>query len=85
MVAASPSSPPPVGRFAGLSGSTLAANATVAARFLPIWCATGVLVVVAAIIAPEALHNTSWSYVLPQATVLAVAAIGQMLVVMQGG
>jgi ribose transport system permease protein len=68
-----------------ISGSTLAANATIAARFLPVWIATGVLVVVAAIIAPDALHSTSWSYVLPTATVLAIAAIGQMLVVMHAG
>ena len=85
MVAASPSSPPPVGRLAGLSGNTLAANATIAARFLPVWLATGALLVVAAIIAPDALRSTSWSYVLPEATVLAVAAIGQMLVVMHAG
>jgi ribose transport system permease protein len=68
-----------------ISGSTLAANATIAARFLPVWIATGVLVVVAAIIAPDALHSTSWSYVLPTATVLAIAAVGQMLVVMHAG
>lgn len=67
------------------SGSALAANTTVAARFLPVWMATGVLVVVAAFIAPDALRSTSWSYVLPTATVLAVAAIGQMLVVMHAG
>jgi ribose transport system permease protein len=85
VVAASPPSRPGGGRFAGLSGGTLAANATVAARFLPVWIATAVLVVVAAIVAPDALHSTSWSYVLPGATVLAVAAIGQMLVVMHAG
>ncbi len=85
MVAASPSSPPRLGRNAGAIGNTLAANAIGAARFLPVWFATVVLVVVSAFIAPEALQSTSWSYVLPQTTVLAVAALGQMLVVMQGG
>ena len=49
------------------------------------WLATAVLVVVAAFAAPSALQGTSWSYVLPLATVLAITALGQMLVVMQGG
>src|SRR5438093_11271585 len=60
-------------------------SAIVGARFLPIWLATGVLVVVAAIIAPDALQSTSWAFVLPYMTVLAVAAVGQMLVVMHAG
>jgi ribose transport system permease protein len=85
VVAASPSSPPPLGRFAGSSGRGLAANAALAARFLPVWLATGALVVIAAFAAPSALQSTSWSYVLPSATVLAVAALGQMLVVMHAG
>lgn len=63
----------------------LVANAVVAARFLPIWIATGALAVVSAIIAPDALQSTSWAFVLPYMTILAVAALGQMLVVMQAG
>jgi ribose transport system permease protein len=61
------------------------ANAIVAARFLPIWIATAVLAIVAAIIAPDALQSTSWAFVLPYMTILAVAALGQMLVIMQAG
>ena len=61
------------------------ASALVAARFLPIWLATGALLVIAALFAPSALENTSWSYVLPYMTILAIAALGQMLVVMQAG
>ena len=61
------------------------ASALVAARFLPIWLATAALLVVAAIIAPSTLQNTSWAYVLPYMTILAIAALGQMLVVMQAG
>jgi len=57
----------------------------VAARFLPVWIATGVLAIVAAIIAPEALQSTSWAFVLPYMTILAVAALGQMLVIMHAG
>ncbi len=61
------------------------ASAVVAARFLPVWLATGALVVVAAIIAPNAIRNTSWAFVLPYMTILAIAALGQMLVVMHAG
>ena len=63
----------------------LLADALVGARFWPVWIATGVLVLVAAIIASAALQNTSWAFVLPYMTVLAIAALGQMLVVMQAG
>jgi len=65
--------------------SALVANAIVAARFLPIWIATGVLAIVAAVIAPEALQSTSWAFVLPYMTILAIAALGQMLVIMHAG
>jgi ribose transport system permease protein len=91
--------PPRVGRFVSAPTPTdgvaaaalgpgyaqLVTNAVVAARFLPIWLATGVLAVVAAIIAPDALQSTSWAFVLPYMTILAVAALGQMLVVMHAG
>lgn len=62
-----------------------ATNLLIGSRFLPVWLATAALFVVAAIIAPEALQTTSWAFVLPYMTVLAVAALGQMLVIMQGG
>jgi ribose transport system permease protein len=65
--------------------SSLVASTVVAARFLPVWLATGVLAIVAAIIAPRALQNTSWAYVLPYMTILAIAALGQMLVIMHAG
>ena len=66
-------------------GKAFVASAAVAARFVPIWLATGVLIIVAAIIAPRTLQNTSWAYILPYMTVLAVAALGQMLVIMHAG
>ena len=79
-------------RTVGVASSTdggryrsLVANSLVAARFLPVWLATGVLVIVAAIIAPATLQHTSWAYVLPLMTILAIAALGQMLVIMQAG
>jgi ribose transport system permease protein len=74
-----------MGRLADASGRRLAANALVAARFLPVWLAAGALLVAASIFAPDALGSTSWSYILPNATVLAIAALGQMLVVMHAG
>src|SRR6185295_20129620 len=55
------------------------------ARFLPIWLAAAALLVVAALFAPSTLESTSWSYILPYGTILAIAAIGQMLVIMQAG
>jgi ribose transport system permease protein len=61
------------------------ASVLVAARFLPVWLAMAVLVAVAALFAPSTLGNTSWSYILPYMTILAIAALGQMLVVMQAG
>jgi ribose transport system permease protein len=61
------------------------ANAVIAARFVPVWLATAALIAVAAIIATNALKNTSWAFVLPYMTILAVAALGQMLVIMQAG
>jgi ribose transport system permease protein len=63
----------------------LFAEALVGARFVPIWLATGALAIVAAFIAPDALQNTSWAFVLPYMTILAVAALGQMLVIMHAG
>jgi ribose transport system permease protein len=65
--------------------SQFLASAVVAARFLPIWLAMAALLVVAALFAPSTLENTSWSYILPYMTILAIAALGQMLVVMQAG
>jgi ribose transport system permease protein len=63
----------------------LLADVLVRVRFVPVWIATGVLMLVAAFIAPDALQSTSWAFVLPYMTVLAVAGLGQMLVVMHAG
>lgn len=61
------------------------ARAVVASRFLPIWLATAALLVIALAIAPRALEDASWAFVLPYMTILAVASLGQMLVIMQAG
>src|SRR4051794_23909407 len=65
--------------------SSLLANVLVGAGFVPVWIATGVLLVVAAVAAPETLSSDSFSAVLPLMTFLAVAALGEVLVVMTGG
>jgi ribose transport system permease protein len=65
--------------------ASLLGNLLLGSRFLPVWLATAALFIVSAIIAPEALQSTSWAFVLPYMAVLAVAAIGQMLVIMQAG
>jgi ribose transport system permease protein len=70
---------------AGRRLAPLLADALVGARFMPVWIAAGVLMAVAAIIAPAALQSTSWAFVLPYMTILAVAALGQMLVIMHAG
>jgi ribose transport system permease protein len=70
---------------AGSGRGSIVASTVGAARFLPVWLATGVLILVAAIIAPRAIQNTSWAQVLPYMTILAIAALGQMLVIMQAG
>jgi ribose transport system permease protein len=67
-------------RRSGFIGSLLFAS-----RFAPIWLATGVLLLVCAIVAPETLSGDSLSTLLPLATVVAIAALGQMLVVETGG
>jgi ribose transport system permease protein len=82
----SPGDRDPVADAATMGRSAqVVASALVAARFLPIWLAMAALLVIAALFAPSTLGNTSWSYILPYMTILAIAALGQMLVVMQAG
>jgi ribose transport system permease protein len=54
-------------------------------RFVTIWLATIVLLIVCQIVAPSTLSETSFSSLLPLGSVVALAALGQMLVVMVGG
>jgi ribose/xylose/arabinose/galactoside ABC-type transport system permease subunit len=57
----------------------------VASRFMPVYIALLLLVVVAAIWAPETLGRVPLRAMAPYAAVLGAAALGQMLVVMTGG
>jgi ribose/xylose/arabinose/galactoside ABC-type transport system permease subunit len=65
---------------------TLVANLLAGSGFVPVWLATGALLVIVQLMAPETLSSDSMrSAVLPFMTFLAVAALGQMLVIMTGG
>jgi ABC-type xylose transport system permease subunit len=54
-------------------------------RFVTIWIASALLLIVCQIVAPETLSSSSWSSLLPIGSVIAVVALGQMLVIMMGG
>lgn len=55
--------------------AALLSRGIVGAGFIPVWIALGLLIAVAAIIAPETLSSTSWSAVLPFMTFLAIASL----------
>jgi ribose transport system permease protein len=68
------------GRLGRLSGRALSASG-----FVPVWLMAAMLVLVSLVIAPNTVSATSFSQIWPFTTFLAVAALGQMLVVMTGG
>jgi ribose transport system permease protein len=87
---ATPSGSPPAGNGLARAAERLRLRSAlsgllIGSRFLPVWLATIALVIVAAIIGPAALGSSSWAFVFPYMTILAVAALGQMLVIMQAG
>jgi ribose/xylose/arabinose/galactoside ABC-type transport system permease subunit len=57
----------------------------VASRYLPVYIAIGVLLVVSQIWAPTTLSGVALRAIAPYGAVLALTALGQMLVVMTGG
>ncbi len=57
----------------------------VASRYMPVYIAIGLLVVVASIWAPATLRGPGLSAIAPFGTFLAITALGQMLVIMTGG
>jgi ribose transport system permease protein len=57
----------------------------VASRYLPVYVAIALLVVVAWIWAPDTLSGPALSSIAPFGTFLALTALGQMLVIMTGG
>lgn len=65
--------------------SPLLTSIVISSRYLSVWIAIGLLILTALWIAPETLTRTSFTTVLPLTSFLALAALGQMLVVMTGG
>jgi predicted ABC-type sugar transport system permease subunit len=65
--------------------SSLLTSIVISSRYLSVWIAIGLLIVIALLIAPETLTRTSFTTVLPLTSFLALTALGQMLVVMTGG
>ena len=57
----------------------------VASRYMPVYLALILLVVVAAIWVPETLSPVALSAIAPFGALLAITALGQMLVIMTGG
>jgi ribose transport system permease protein len=61
------------------------ARFVVASRYMPVYVALSLLVVVASIWVPETLSRVALSAIAPFAALLAITALGQMLVIMTGG
>ena len=57
----------------------------VASRYMPVYLALILLVIVAAIWVPETLSSVALRAIAPFAALLAITALGQMLVIMTGG
>jgi ribose transport system permease protein len=57
----------------------------VGSRYMPVYIALGLLIVVALIWAPQALNAVSLRAMAPYAALLGIAALGEMLVIMTGG
>jgi len=68
-----------------LSPSSLLTSIVISSRYLSVGIAIGLLLITANWIAPETLTRTSFSAVMPLTSFLALASLGQMLVVMTGG
>lgn len=68
-----------------LTTSPLLTSIVVSSRYLSVWIAILLLILACYWIAPATLTRTSLTTVLPLTSFLALAALGQMLVVMTGG
>ena len=67
------------------SPSSALTSFVVASRYLPVYVAIALLVVVASIWAPATLSGPALNSIAPFGTFLAITALGQMLVIMTGG
>lgn len=66
-------------------GVRLAGMVPSAAGFVPVWLLAALLLAVSALVAPDTLSGASFGGMLPLTTFLAVASLGQMLVIMTAG
>ncbi|MEX0952228.1 MAG: ABC transporter permease [Nitriliruptoraceae bacterium] len=78
-------SPAPVRSPAGTRPSSTLTQFVVASRYLPVYLAIILLMAVAWIWAPATLTTSAMGAIAPYGTFLAIAALGQMLVIMTGG
>jgi ribose transport system permease protein len=69
----------------GTTPSSAVTSFVVASRYLPVYVAIALLVVVASIWAPATLSGPALNSIAPFGTFLAITALGQMLVIMTGG
>ena len=65
--------------------SSLLTSFVVASRYMPVYLALVLLVIVASIWAPSALGSSALGAIAPAGALLGIAALGQMLVIMTGG
>lgn len=65
--------------------SSVLTSIVILSRYIPVWIANILLLIVVLVLAPSTLSQTSFSAILPLMTFLAIASFGQMLVVMTGG
>jgi ribose transport system permease protein len=80
------SDPTPLGGAAGSPGGSRAALARLRPpRYSAIWVATALLFAFSPLIASNSLHSSALLSMLPFASMLAIAAIGQTLVIQQRG
>jgi len=68
-----------------LTQNSFLTSIVISSRYLSVWIALVLLLITASWIAPGTLTRTSLSTVLPLTSFLALAALGQMLIVMTGG
>jgi ribose transport system permease protein len=60
-------------------------SAVIASRYIPVWIANVLLILVILVIAPATLSAAAFTAVLPYTSFLAIVSLGQMLVIMTGG
>lgn len=65
--------------------SSFFTSIVISSRYIPVWIANILLVLIVLVVAPNTLSGTSFSTTLPLMAFLTIASLGQMLVVMTGG